>query len=212
MSVFNNLNWLLAAAAVGLLAVAAVLILHWLRLLLRPRGVAAVVSDTSVITNLAAVGLLHLLYEVHAKSRGAIYVPPWVYREMRRKSKRNFGREAIVKARWIVPLPVANMRRVQTLLQQYDKLHRGEAEAIILATEISAELLLIDETLGRKVAEDVGIKRERVTGLIAVLTIAKRRGLIAEVKPILDVLRAEPFKFRIAQRLYNDVLRDIGEL
>jgi len=202
----DNLIWLLAAAAIGFATIAAVLLRRWYRLWRRPRGV--VVSDTSVITNLAVIGLLGLLYDFYGTQHRALYVPLTVYREMRSRSKRNIGRPSIVTAAWIVPLPVGNTRRVRSLLRTYKKLDRGEAEAIILADEISSELLLMDESLGRTIATSFGL---RVAGIIAVLIRAKHEGRIATVRPFLDALRGEPARFRIAQSLYEKVLRDLGE-
>lgn len=83
----------------------------------------------------------------------------------------------------------------------------GEADAIVLALETNAPLLLMDEKLGRAAATRVGI---RVIGLRGVLIEAKRRGRVAEVRPLLDALRAGP-GFYIAPALYSQVLRRAGE-
>ncbi|MFM7091785.1 MAG: DUF3368 domain-containing protein [Bacteroidota bacterium] len=65
-------------------------------------------------------------------------------------------------------------------------LDKGEAEAIILASEIEADLILLDEALGRYHAKHAGLK---VTGTIGVLIKAKKRGLISELKPLIFELR-----------------------
>jgi predicted nucleic acid-binding protein len=47
-------------------------------------------------------------------------------------------------------------------------------------------------------------------GVIGVLIEAKRRGLLPEVRPLLDTLRDQA-GFRVSERLYERVLVDIGE-
>ena len=66
-------------------------------------------------------------------------------------------------------------------------LDAGEAEAIALAVEVEADLLLMDERLGRETARHLGM---RYVGLIGVLITAKRNGLIDDVKSRLAALRA----------------------
>jgi len=84
---------------------------------------------------------------------------------------------------------------------------RGEAEAIALSQEIGAELLLMDDHLGRQTARHLGL---RYTGLIGVLIEAKRKGLISSVKPQIEKLR-DVAGFRISEELYRRVLQDEGE-
>lgn len=59
------------------------------------------------------------------------------------------------------------------------------ARAIALALELNAELLLINEQLGRQVAVD---ERLNVTGLLGVLLEVKSKGLIPTVKRLMDDL------------------------
>jgi predicted nucleic acid-binding protein len=92
------------------------------------------------------------------------------------------------------------------VLQQ--ELGAGEAEAIALATEIKADLLLMDERLGRETAHHLGL---RCIGLIGILIEARRKGFITAVKPHLDALR-NMAGFRIKPELYLRVLQDEGEV
>ena len=65
-------------------------------------------------------------------------------------------------------------------------LDKGEAEAIILATESEADLILLDEALGRYHAKHAGLK---VTGTIGILIKAKKLELIFELKPLIFELK-----------------------
>ena len=65
-------------------------------------------------------------------------------------------------------------------------LDAGEAEVIVLASEIEAGLVIIDETLGRRFAKHAGLK---ATGTIGSLIKAKECGLIEIISPILDELQ-----------------------
>jgi predicted nucleic acid-binding protein len=159
-----------------------------------------VVSDTSPITNLVAIGYLELLQQLY----GQIMVPPAVYRELTRGGETVPGYKEVQTFDWITVQPVNDSELVISLL---DRLDEGEAEAIALAIEQQADWLLIDEELGRQVAEAYQI---RFTGILGVLIEAKHRGFVAEVKPVLDSL-INNAEFWVSERLYRRVLQVVGE-
>ena len=59
----------------------------------------------------------------------------------------------------------------------------GESESLILYKELKADFLLIDDKKARKIAENLGIN---CIGLIGILSIAKDKGLIGNLKPIFE--------------------------
>ena len=160
-----------------------------------------VVSDTSPITNLAAVGLLDLLHQLYDR----VIIPQAVYDEMASLNYSVPGALEVQTLSWIDIQPVSDLTRAKELQNQLDI---GEAEAIILALELQADLLLIDERKGRKVAAQCGVKK--INGLLGVLLEAKQKKLIPEIKPIVDAL-IDHQNFRISDRLYSRVLQVAGE-
>ena len=159
-----------------------------------------VVCDASVLINLARIGELELLRQLYRK----LLVAEAVWREVVIEGRGQPGAEAVRSAPWIEAKEVANEHLVRALRQELDA---GEAEAIALALEMRAALLLMDERLGRETAQHLGL---RYAGLIGVLVAAKSGGLIDAVKPRLDVLR-EVAGFRVSEALYQRVLKDAGE-
>jgi len=75
-----------------------------------------------------------------------------------------------------------------------------------LALEEHAELVLMDELAGRRIATSVGL---RIMGTLGVLLLAKRQQLLSEVKPLLDQLLA--VGFYADDELVQQVLEAAGE-
>jgi predicted nucleic acid-binding protein len=78
---------------------------------------------------------------------------------------------------------------------------------MVIAHELHADLLLIDESRGRSIAAQEGI---RTIGLLGVLIEAKSMKLIGAVRPLMDELKVKA-RFRIKDELYNEVLKLAGE-
>ncbi|KYC41168.1 nucleic acid-binding protein [Scytonema hofmannii PCC 7110] len=159
-----------------------------------------VVSNTSPLIGLATIGQLNLLQQLYSN----IIIPQAVYDEITALDTQDACSIAVQTFTWIQTTAVTNSAIIATFPK---KLDLGETEAIALAMEIGADLLLIDDESGRKVARSLGIK---LIGVLGVLIRAKRMGLIAAVKPVMDRLIVEA-GYWIDNNLYNEVLQQVGE-
>ena len=81
------------------------------------------------------------------------------------------------------------------------RLHRGEREAIALAKELGAALL-VDDREARKEASHLGIEH---FGSLRILKEAKDQGILTEVRPALDELIATGTY--VGKDLYQEFLR-----
>ena len=161
-----------------------------------------VISDTSAITNLAAIDQLKLLPLLY----GQVIIPEAVYHELVDIDPPVPGGVEVQTATWLEVKLIAN-REVVERLQSEVRLDPGESEAIALALENEADLLLIDERRGRAEADRLGI---RITGLLGILVEAKQKNLIVAVKPLMDALIATS-EFRVSLALYNQILSTVNE-
>lgn len=162
-----------------------------------------VVSNTSPITNLAAVGRLDLLRALYTQ----IIIPEEVRDELTLGGTgANPGAKEVSSEPWFVVAHVAAQQR-DNLARTYRALDLGEAAALTLAVARSADLILLDDKAARQAASALHIAH---AGLVGVLLVAKARGLTPQVKPILDDLRSRA-GFRLAEETYQEALRRAGE-
>ena len=157
-----------------------------------------VVSDTSPILSLALIGRLELLRDLY----GAIMIPDAVRSEL--ITTEQSGAQEVAQVAWIITRPIEHDVVLKLLLREVD---RGEAEAIGLALQLNADVLLIDERKARHLAAYLELG---VVGLLDVLQVAKQHRLIPSVKPVLDdlITRAQ---FRVSHKLYQRTLFTAGE-
>jgi len=87
------------------------------------------------------------------------------------------------------------------------ELDEGEAEAIVLAYEMGAGVVLLDERDARRTAERMGL---RVLGTVGILVWAKRTGRVESLRADLDALVGRG-RFRLSQALRDRALREAGE-
>ncbi len=161
-----------------------------------------IVSDTSVLSNLAVIEQLQLLQQLYNQ----VIIPQAVRNELSNASAENINIRAVVALSWIEIRLVKNTVLVETLLHDRE-LDQGEAEAIALALELPAKRLLIDERLGRREATRLGIP---ITGVLGILIAAKTEGLLPLVKPVMDDLIIKA-GFWVSEQLYAEILQVAGE-
>lgn len=161
-----------------------------------------VVSNTSPISNLAMIGRLNLLRERF----GRIIMPEAVHRELGRLAHVG-GQHQIAQALddgWLSVEALSDRRMLPVLRARIDE---GEAEAIELARQTNADLLILDDHAGRVVAKELSLA---FTGLIGVLVAERMGGKISSLRDELHRLRSE-CGFFISNDLENRVLRQVGE-
>ncbi|MEW6417928.1 MAG: DUF3368 domain-containing protein [Nitrospirota bacterium] len=159
-----------------------------------------IVSNSSALINLSAIGHLDLLQKLYTE----IIIPEAVWEEVAVKGKGQPGSEEVQKAGWIKKETVGNKTVVESLTLILDK---GEAEAIALAKEKNAEILLMDDKTAREIARHLGIN---YIGVLGVLREAKSRGLIKDMKTYMDMLKTSA-GFWISKDVYEEILRLEGE-
>ncbi|RJP24213.1 MAG: DUF3368 domain-containing protein [Candidatus Omnitrophota bacterium] len=125
--------------------------------------------------------------EILACSFDAVFIPPAVQEEIGYSTD------------WLMVKPVQNISMARALGTQIDK---GESEAIALASELGETFVVLDDKKARRVARQLALQ---VIGTIGVLLRAKKKGIIADVKPILDSLNAADF--RIGDSLYQQAMK-----
>ena len=137
---------------------------------------AVIVSDTSPIRTLCHLGQIDWLQSLFSE----VLIPPAVVSELEHPASRLAPILASAISHLKVRAPIS-LDRVNELLFSLD---RGEAEAIALAEELHADLILMDELGGRETAERLGIA---VTGTLGILLRAKQQGLCQEIRPLIDI-------------------------
>jgi predicted nucleic acid-binding protein len=151
-----------------------------------------VVSDTTALTTLIKSGFDWMLPRLF----GEILIPSAVADELLQFHP-TLPAWCIVRAATLSPL-LDHLREAVDL---------GEAEAIALAHELQANLVLLDDKKGRRQAEAIGLSCLALPG---VLVAAKRQGLIPSVAAAFETIAMQG-RYRVADSAALILLRSVGE-
>ena len=159
-----------------------------------------VVSNSSPLIALARIGRLSLLASLFER----IQIPIEVQHEVTMAGRGLPGAEEVRKANWI-ELATAQPLTDPSLAQACQSLGSGERGAILLAKSVSANLVLLDESKARRVAQAAGLS---VAGCLGILEVGARRGLVTDLRELyIDLLR-QGIRFDI--KLLQDSLARLG--
>ena len=157
-------------------------------------------ANTSPLVLYARIHRLDLLRDLFE----AIWIPPAVAREAYLDHPTRPGAAALARiaGSW---LRVVEAGGVEHIRQRFTRLDPGETEAIALAAEHGL-LLVIDDLRGRRASEHLGLQ---FIGSAGLLVLAKTRGYIKQVRPLLDELVHEGLRLSDVAR--GRVLAQAGE-
>ncbi|MBI4670071.1 MAG: DUF3368 domain-containing protein [Chloroflexi bacterium] len=156
----------------------------------------SVVSNAGPLIALGTINQLHLLHVLYE----SVLIPPTVLIETTRRD--NEIARQIKTSTWLqvrAPQDNAEVERLRFWLDA------GESEALVLARELGATLL-IDERRGRTIAETYNVP---ITGTVGILIAAKQNGNLETITPLLDEMMRTGV--RLSQRLYNTARKIVGE-
>ena len=156
-----------------------------------------IVSDTSCITNLIQINQFYLLRAIYTQ----VIITPVVKKELQQF---HLLSDTDIEALNLVIQAPVNTVAVNELMLQLDA---GESESIVLAEELNADFLLVDERKATKIANDRGLT---TIGLLGVILLAKQNNYIASAKLLLDDLRLKT-TFHFSDSLYNKIIQLASE-
>ena len=135
-----------------------------------------IVSNTTPILSLLKINKLILLKELY----GRIIIPNAVYQEIENGKDKQYYQDLSLLS-WI---EITKLKNTDSR-ENFNELDRGEAEVLIVANEQNADLIIMDEIIGRRFAKQLNFN---ITGTIGILLKAKEKRLINSVTKLLTEL------------------------
>ncbi len=154
-----------------------------------------IISDTSPICYLILIDCIEVLPVLYKN----VIIPQAVYQELQAEATPELVKEWIQNAPdWLTIQNITNSSQ-----SELDKLDKGEREAIILAEEVNADLLILDDKLARTIATKRGLK---IIGLLGILIDAARKNLID--LPI-KINELQQTSFFVSPKLLESILSQV---
>lgn len=158
-----------------------------------------VVSDSSPLVTLAKLAHFDLLRKLFSQ----VYISAEVRHEVVVSGAGLPGASDVDRADWIETKQVQNRPELFELRERYG-LGVGELSAIVLAKELRADMVLLDDHEARKLAKGENLE---VRGTLGVLETSFRQGHLADLRGAFAQLLKQSY---IDPRLLNDRLRAMG--
>jgi predicted nucleic acid-binding protein len=152
-----------------------------------------IVSNTTPLRYLISIGEHELLPQLFGK----VFIPRAVYQELTHKNTPDIVRQYFQSAPNWIEICKVNIANDDNSLIHLDV---GETEAIILAKQKKADLLLMDEKKGRLTAKEQGLV---VMGVLGILELANRQQKIDLAKSIEKLLKTN---MKISSSLIQSIL------
>jgi uncharacterized protein len=133
-----------------------------------------VVSNTSPLTNLVAIGQFDLLRQLY----GEVQIAAGVLGELKARGRHWPGYDETIRSSWIKQHTIHNHDLIAVLLRDLDE---GEAATLALAVELGAELVLMDERDGRRFAQRLNL---RPVGVVGIFTRGEKSRIIKPHSPM----------------------------
>lgn len=159
-----------------------------------------VIVNTTPLIALSHVGQLNLLKELY----GEIIIPQAVFEEVSVKVDSVCKKEVDSSLDWI---RVEKIRNQMAKDMYKTQLHEGEVEVMILAKEVAADVVIIDDANAKKYAKYLKLP---VTGTLGVLLRARQMGYVDKLEPVLRQMVEKGIY--ISQSLIELCLKQAGEL
>ena len=158
-----------------------------------------IVCNASPLIFLSKIGKLYLLNDLFSE----ILVPVGAWEEATRKTDDvTASLKALKLSSRLTVFAVMNRTAVSALV---GRLHIGEVEVIVGASELEIPYVILDDGYARSKAKQLGLS---VTGTLGVLVSAYKLGLVPDLESDIAGLRNQGF--RISDAIINKIFEDVG--